>query len=54
MSLFTQVASQTAANRAGYDTHLRREYTEILDDEGNLAYPNMAGEFAQIMAKQFN
>ncbi|XP_048516181.1 uncharacterized protein LOC105691588 isoform X1 [Athalia rosae] len=49
---FTAMASQVLANRVGFEVLVERNHSEILDDEGNIAFPKVNVKSIKIMAKK--
>ncbi|XP_046742515.1 uncharacterized protein LOC124409140 [Diprion similis] len=51
-TIFTGTASQIVASRNGFEILVEKKYTEILDDEGNVAFPGVAPKFIKVMGKK--
>ncbi|XP_046477028.1 uncharacterized protein [Neodiprion pinetum] len=51
-TIFTGTASQIVAARNGFEVLVERKYTEILDDEGNVAFPGVEPKFMKVMGKK--
>ncbi|XP_046742179.1 uncharacterized protein LOC124408919 [Diprion similis] len=51
-TIFTGTASQIVASRNGFEVLVEKKYTEILDDEGNVAFPGVAPKFMKVLGKK--
>ncbi|XP_046742180.1 uncharacterized protein LOC124408920 [Diprion similis] len=51
-SIFAATAAQIVASRNGFEVLVEKKYTEILDDEGNVAFPGVAPKFIKFMGKK--
>ncbi|XP_034946060.1 uncharacterized protein [Chelonus insularis] len=51
-TLFTSSASQATAAKAGYKVHMERLYDEIIDEKGDVVFPNLKGKIYKMMEKK--
>lgn len=51
-TIFTATASQIVASRVGFEVLAERKYTELLDDEGKVAFPGVNVDLMKVMGKR--
>lgn len=51
-TVFTATASQILASRVGFEVLVERKYSEILNDEGKVAFPGVTVEYMKAMGKR--
>lgn len=51
-AMFTTKMAQIAGSRAGFELQLEKKFSELLDHEGNLIFPEETGKVIHVMTKR--